>query len=208
MEEHKMKLLGLSGGLSQQTIIAIEKALDFAYQYDNSISIEALNISEYNVQYCDGRDPAKYEGDAKLVIDKITEADALLIGTLMYRGSYTGMLKNVFDIIPNDALLGKPVGLIATGGSDHHYLALEQELRPLLSFFYAFGIPGCVYASNEHYSERDLVSKDILDRLNQLAKSVVNLSRILPSDKTDIIGPMGPTMYKQKRSAPRLSVIR
>ena len=208
MGEHKMKLLGLSGGLSQQTIIAIEKALDFAYQYDNSISIEALNISEYNVQYCDGRDPAKYEGDAKLVIDKITEADALLIGTPMYRGSYTGMLKNVFDIIPNDALLGKPVGLIATGGSDHHYLALEQELRPLLSFFYAFGIPGCVYASNEHYSERDLVSKDILDRLNQLARSVVNLSRILPSDKTDIIGPMGPTMYKQKRSAPRLSVIR
>ncbi len=196
-----MKLLGVSGGLSQQTIIAIEKALDFAYQYDNSISVEALNVSEYDIQYCDGRDPTKYEGDTKLIIDKIVNADALFIGTPMYRGSYTGMLKNLFDIIPNDALLGKPVGLIATGGSDHHYLALEQELRPLLSFFYAFVVPGCVYANNQHYSERDLVSKEILDRLNQLAKSVVNLAKILPSDKTDIIGPIGPEVYKRQRMA-------
>jgi len=203
-----MRLLGLSGGLSQQTIITIEKTLDFAYQYDNSITIEALNISEYDIQYCDGRDPTKYKGDTKYVIEKIIDADALFIGTPMYRGSYTGMLKNVFDILPNDALLGKPVGLIATGGSDHHYLALEQELRPLLSFFYAFGIPGCVYANNDHFSERDLVSDEILDRLKQLAKAVVNLEKILPTDKTDIIGPMGPSVYKQKRLAPRLRVIR
>ena len=196
-----MNLLGLSGGMSQSTIIAIEKALDFAKQYDNSISIEALNVGEYDIQNCDGRDPAKYEGDARLVIDKICEADALFIGTPMYRGSYTGMLKNVFDLIPNDALLGKSVGLIATGGSDHHYLALEQELRPLLSFFNAFVIPGCVYANNEHYSNRDLVDKEILNRVEQLSRSVVNLANLLPDDVSDIIGPVGPSMYKQKRIA-------
>ena len=194
-----MKLLGISGGMSQATIIAVEKALDYAYQHDNSISIEALNISEYDIQYCDGRDPTKYEGDAKLVIDKIIESDALFIGTPMYRGSYTGMLKNVFDLIPNDALLGKPVGLIATGGSAHHYLALEQELKPLLSFFYAYVIPGCVYASSEHFSNRDLENKEVLNRLKQLAKSVVNLANLLPDDKSDVIGPIGPSMYKKQR---------
>ena len=195
-----MNLLGLSGGMSQSTIIAVEKALDFAFQYDNSISVEALNIGEYNVQYCDGRESSKYEGDTRIVIDKIIDADALFIGTPMYRGSYTGMLKNVFDLIPNDALLGKPVGLIATGGSDHHYLALEQELRPLLSFFYAYVIPGCVYVSSEHYSNRDLESMEILDRLEQLAKSVINLANLLPEDRTDVIGPIGPSTYKQKRA--------
>ncbi len=136
-----MKLLGLSGGMSQHTIVAIEKALEFAHKHDDSIAIEALNINDCDIQYCDGRNPSEYGGDAKLVIEKIINADALIIGTPMYRGSYTGRLKNVFDILPNDALMGKPVGLIATGGSDHHYLALEQELRPLLIFFYAFVIP-------------------------------------------------------------------
>ena len=192
-----MKLLGLSGGLSQQTIVAIEKGLDFAYQYDDSISIESFNVGEYNIQYCDGRDPTKYEGDAKLIINKIMEADALLIGTPMYRGSYTGMLKNVFDIIPNDALQGKPVGLIATGGSDHHYLALEHELKPLLGFFYAIVIPGCVYASNEHYSNRDLVNKDVLERLDSLAKAIVDYEKILPRDRSGIVGPLAPTMYRK-----------
>ena len=192
-----MKLLGLSGGLSQKTLVAIEKALDFAYQYDDSISIEPLNVGEYDVRFCDGRDPSKYEGDTRHIIDKITEADALIIGTPMYRGSYTGLLKNVFDLIPNDALMGKPVGLIATGGSDHHYLALEHELKPILGFFLAHAIPGSVYANNTHYSERDLVDPDILDRLKQLAQSVVNFARIIPKDKSSIVGALAPTIYRK-----------
>ena len=122
-----MKLLGISGGLSRKTLIAVEKALDCAKRHDSSIYVEAINISELNIQFCYARDPATYEGDSKLIIDKIIEADAVVFGTPMYRGTYTGLLKNVFDLIPNDALIGKPVGLIATGGSDHHYLALEHE---------------------------------------------------------------------------------
>lgn len=192
-----MKLLGLSGGLSQKTLVAVEKALDFAYQYDNSIEIEAVSVTELDLQFCDGRDPAKYEGDSRIIIDKIIDADALIIGTPMYRGSYTGVLKNVFDLIPNDALMGKPVGLIATGGSDHHYLALEHELKPILGFFYAHAIPGGVYANNEHYSDRDLVDEDILERLKQLAESVVKFEKILPDDKTSLVGAVGPQIYRK-----------
>jgi len=192
-----MKLLGISGGLSQKTFVAIEKALDFAYQYDNSIDIDVINVGELDVQFCDGRDPAKYEGDAKLIIDKIIAADALIFGTPMYRGSYTGLLKNVFDLIPNDALMGKPVGLIATGGSDHHYLAVEHELKPLLGFFLAHAIPGSVYANNDHYSNRDLVSQDVLNRLRELAESIVNFLRILPEDKASLVGARGPTIGRK-----------
>lgn len=194
-----MKLLGVSGGMSQHTIVAVEKALEFANQYDDSINIKALNIGEYDIQYCDGRDPTMYDGDAKLIIENIKDADALIIGTPMYRGSYTGMLKNVFDILPNDALMGKPVGLIATGGSDHHYLALEQELRPLLIFFYAFVIPGTVYINNKQVANEPFAIREVLDHLNLLAISVVNLTKYLPSNKTEVIGPLGPTTYFQKR---------
>jgi len=192
-----MKLLGISGGMSQKTLVALEKALDFAFQYDNSIEIEIISIGELDIQFCDGRDPAKYEGDAKLVIDKITAADALIFGTPMYRGSYTGLLKNVFDLIPNDALFGKPVGLIATGGSDHHYLALEHELKPLLGFFLAHAIPGSVYANNEHYSNRDLIDQDVIDHLRELAESIVNFLRILPEDKASLVGARAPAIKRK-----------
>jgi len=192
-----MKLLGISGGVSQKTFVAIEKALDFAYQYDNSVDIEVLSISELDIQFCDGRDPAKYEGDTKLIIDKIIAADALIFGTPMYRGTYTGLLKNVFDLIPNDALMGKPVGLIATGGSDHHYLALEHELKPLLGFFLAHALPGNVYANNDHYTNRDLVNQDVLDRLRELAESILNFVRILPEDKASLVGARGPAITRK-----------
>lgn len=192
-----MKLLGLSGGLSRKTLVAIEKALEFAKQYDDTIDVESLNVGEYDMQFCDARDPAKYEGDSKKVIDKIVEADALLVGTPMYRGSYTGLLKNVFDLIPNDALLGKPVGLIATGGSDHHYLAIEHELKPIMGFFLAHVLPGGVYANNDDYSDYDLVDEDVLERLDQLAKSIINFARIIPADRLSIVGALGPTIYRK-----------
>ena len=91
--------------------------------------------------------------------------------------------------------MGKPVGLIATGGSNHHYLALEQELRPLLTFFYAFVIPGTVYINNRQISEDSFNVSDVLDHLNQLAKSVVNLTKYLPSNKVEVIGPIGLHTY-------------
>ena len=192
-----MNLLGVSGGLSRKTLIAVEKALEFAKRHDSSIDIEAVSISDLNVQFCDARDPAKYEGDSKLIIDKIVNADAVVFGTPMYRGTYTGLLKNVFDLIPNDALLGKPVGLIATGGSDHHYLALEHELKPLLGFFYVHVVPGHVYANNSHYSDNDLVDEDILEKLNLLGQAIVNFARLMPDDKESIIGPMGPSIQRK-----------
>ena len=192
-----MKLLGISGGLSRKTLIAVEKALDSAKRHDSSVDIEAINISELDIQFCDARDPAKYEGDAKLIIDKIINADAVVFGTPMYRGTYTGLLKNVFDLIPNEALIGKPVGLIATGGSDHHYLALEHELKPLLGFFYAHVIPGHVYANNSHYSDNGLVDEDVLEKLDLLGQAMVNFAKIIPSDRESIVGPMGPSIQRK-----------
>jgi len=193
-----MKLLGLSGGptSSSKTLIAVKKALEFAKRYDNTVVTEVVNISEYKVQFCDARDPALYEGDTKLLIDKIVAADALIVGTPMYRGTYTGILKNMFDLIPNDALLGKPVGLIATGGSDHHYLAIEHELKPIMGFFHAHVLPGGVYANNQHYSDKDLVDTGILEQLDQLAKSIVNFAKLIPSDRSSLIGSVGPSIKR------------
>ena len=142
-------------------------------------------------------DPAKYEGDARLLIDKIIDADAYIIGTPMYRGTYTGILKNLFDLIPNESMIGKPVGLIATGGSDHHYLALEHELKPLLGFFLAIVLPGVVYANNGHYSQGKIDSDELIIKLQQLGESIVNFHKILPMDKLSIVGALGPTIKRQ-----------
>lgn len=190
-----MKVLGLCGSPTKpsKTLLAVQKAIDYAIATDPSVSAEVINIRDYDVVFCNGKDPATYEGDTQQIIQKIAASDALIIGTPMYRGSYTGILKNIFDILPNDALIGKPVGIIATGGSDHHFLAIEHELKPLLGFFMAYALPGAVYANNSHYTESALVDQGILDRIRKLVEDVLKFASHMPKQ---LIGAPGPEIVR------------
>lgn len=198
-----MKLLGLSGSPSKnansRTLSAVNQVMIFAKEHDDSLQTQTLNIRDLEIEFCDGRDPALYEGDTKNLIEKIIEADALIVGTPVYRGSYTGILKNVFDIIPNNALVGKPVGIVVTGSTQHHYLAIEHEIKPLLGFFHAHPLPGAVYVSREHYSDNVLVDEGALERIHQLANAVVEFTKIIPNNRDSLVGASGPEIPWESR---------
>lgn len=61
------------------------------------------------------------------------EADAVMIGTPVYKAAYSGLLKSLLDLLPQYALAGKTVLPLATGGSTAHVLAIDYALRPVLS---------------------------------------------------------------------------
>jgi FMN reductase len=88
---------------------------------------------------------------AAAVIEAVEKADALIVGTPVYKGSYTGLFKHLIDFIDPDALAGKPVVLTATGGGLRHALVLEHQLRPLFGFFTAQTLPIGVYASDQDF---------------------------------------------------------
>ena len=72
-------------------------------------------------------------------------ADMYLIATPIFRASFTGSLKNLLDLVPVEGLMGKVCGLLAMGATDHHYLAIDGQLRPVLAWFGAHLVPGGVY---------------------------------------------------------------
>ncbi|GMA49869.1 hypothetical protein GCM10025857_12260 [Alicyclobacillus contaminans] len=45
----------------------------------------------------------------------ISEADAVVVGTPIYKAAYTGILKAYLDLLPNGALANKPVLPVAVG---------------------------------------------------------------------------------------------
>lgn len=198
-----MNLLGLSGSptknATSRTLNAVKQVLDFALKHDGSLTSQTINVRDMNIEHCDGRDPSLYQGDTKILIDKIVESDAIILGTPIYRGSYTGILKNVFDILPNDALVGKPVGIVVTGSTQHHYLAIEHEIKPLLGFFHAHALPGGVYLSSEHFADNSIVGKGALERLNELATAIVVFMQHLPEDRTSLVGASGPEIPWESR---------
>lgn len=161
----------------------------FAAQTEPGIETEVIHLGDLDVQFCDGRDPGNYTGDTGWLIGQLVAADALIVGCPVYRGSYPGFLKNVFDLLPNDGLEGKSVGLIATGGTDHHFLAIEHELKPLLGFFHAHIIPGAVYAHNGHFEQGRLCAEDIREQLHILGRDTLRLSQLT---KHSCTGPPNP----------------
>lgn len=186
-----MKVLGISGSPStpSKTLLAVEAVIAHARSARPGTDASVINLRDRDVILSDGRDPAHYEGDTRAVIDEVVAADALVVGTPMYRGGYTGRLKNLFDVLPNDALEGKPVGLVATGGTDHHFLAIEHELKPLVGFFRAYAVPGAVYAHNGHFAGGELADEGVRRRIGQLADTLVEFAERMPRTLYGADGP-------------------
>ena len=57
----------------------------------------------------------------------------VIVATPIYKAAYSGLLKVFLDLLPAEALRGKTVLPLASGGSVAHLLALDYALKPVLS---------------------------------------------------------------------------
>lgn len=180
-----MKLLGISGTIiGAKTSIVVQKVLEEVKKHHPNVEIELLDLREYDVQFCDGRNPATYTGDTKKVLDIIQSADFYIIGTPIFQGSLSGPLKNLFDLINPKDLRNKVMGFVATGGTYQHYLVIENQLKPIAGFFRAFVAPGYVYVNNDHFNkDNEIIEQEVLNRITDLAKEVVFMQEALKSSE-------------------------
>ncbi|WP_414602386.1 NAD(P)H-dependent oxidoreductase [Pseudomonas aeruginosa] len=120
---------------------------------------------------------ARNQAPAELqaVLDEIESADLLLVASPVYRGSYPGLLKHLFDLIDLNALIDTPVLLAATGGTERHALVLDHQLRPLFSFFQAITLPIGVYASEADFDNYRIVSELLKARIRLAAERAAPL---------------------------------
>jgi FMN reductase len=82
---------------------------------------------------------------------QVQAADLVLVATPIYKAAYSGVLKLFLDLLPADALRGKRVLPLATGGSVAHLLAVDYALRPVLAALGAREILDTVYATDEQF---------------------------------------------------------
>lgn len=76
----------------------------------------------------------------------LATAELVLLATPIYKAAYSGLLKLFLDLLPPDALRGKTVLPLATGGTAGHLLALDYALRPVLAALGARHVLDNVYA--------------------------------------------------------------
>ena len=118
---------------------------------------------------------------ASSIIRTVESADIIVVGTPVYRASYSGALKHVFDLVHHEALAGKIIVLAATGGSLLHGLVTEHQLRPLFGFFNALTVPTAVYATEQDFADFKIINPGIHSRIARAAREALEL---LPSRKS------------------------
>jgi FMN reductase len=114
---------------------------------------------------------------AERALQLVETADILIAATPVYRGSYTGHFKHLFDLVDQNALIDTPVILAATGGSDKHCLVIEHQLRPLFGFLQSYTVPVGVYASHADFENGQVRSEIVLARIVTAARQAVSLVR-------------------------------
>ena len=81
-------------------------------------------------------------------VSQVAKAQVIVVSTPVYKAAYSGVLKVFIDLLAQNALKGKTVLPLATGGSPHHMLALDYALRPVLQSLGPRHILPGIYASD------------------------------------------------------------
>lgn len=108
----------------------------------------------------------------------VERADLLLIGTPVYKGSYTGLFKHFIDLVDYRSLAGVPVGLLAMGGSDRHALVIDHQLRPLFGFFNAQTLPTGVFVSERSYADGFIDDPVLQNRISIFVRESVDAVKV------------------------------
>jgi FMN reductase len=118
-----------------------------------AVDAALLDLATLPFSPADGRPPEDHGVELLGAVDAVAAADAVVLATPVYRGSLTGVLKNLLDHLPVEALRGTPTAIAAMGASDHHYLGAERHLRDVLAFFGALVTPTAVYLTSADFRD-------------------------------------------------------
>src|SRR5699024_224055 len=117
------------------------------------------------------------------IIQKISEqiknVKGIVIAFPVYKAAFTGILKSLIDILPQDSFKSKPVLPIMTGGSMAHLLALEYSLKPLIAILKGHSLRGVYILDTQIDKEKQnpIIDEAINNRINQQTNYFVDAIR-------------------------------
>ena len=172
-------LLGIHGSVTQPGRLhqALQLALSTVDEEATTVTTSLLHLGDYRISFADGRPLSAFTDDTEAVVQQVMAADMYLIATPIFRASYTAALKNLLDLVPVEGLMGKVCGLVGMGASDHHYLAVDTQLRPVLAWFGAHLVPGGVYLQSRHFQDGQLADPEAIAGLKALVNGIISMHR-------------------------------
>lgn len=105
-------------------------------------------------------------------LDRVVQADGVIVVSPIYNGSYSGLFKLFVDALDEGTLAGRPVLLAATGGTPRHSLAIDHAMLPLFYYLKALIAPHPVFAATKDWGA---AGGRLEKRVNRAARAFAEL---------------------------------
>jgi FMN reductase len=113
--------------------------------------------------------------------EAVAAASGIVVSTPIYKASFSGGVKALLDILPQDALLGKAVLPLASAGTLSHLLAIDYAFKPVLAALGARAIEQGVFAVDSQFEKLEAgyrLSDELVERLDRNLQDLI--SRVQP----------------------------
>ena len=182
-------VLALCGSRRDES--ATRAALDVALAAAEAAgaSTELFDLRTVDLPPLDADRDAADQGDGAQLLAAVDAADAVVLGTPVYHGSYSGVLNNALDYCGFDEFEGKTVGLLGVAGGSFPVTALDH-LRSVCRALNCWVLPhqAAIPRASQHVSysggEGRITSDDLDERVRVLGRRVVQYATIEPEPAT------------------------
>jgi NAD(P)H-dependent FMN reductase len=172
-------VVGIAGSLrdGSYTRVGLERALGAAAE--TGATTELLDLREFDLPVFDA--DQREAGDAPELTRRVRAADAILLGTPVYHGSFSSPLKNALDYCGFEEFENKTVGLLAVAGGSFPITALEH-LRSVCRALNCWVIPhqAAVPQARTVVEDGTITDDGIADRIDKLGGQAVQYATIEP----------------------------
>lgn len=86
----------------------------------------------------------------------LLNADALIVGTPVFKAGASAVFMAFFQALDNDLLIGTPVLLAGTAGSQRHGLVVDDQIRGLFAYLRTYTTPTSVFAAPDDFNDPKL----------------------------------------------------
>lgn len=152
-----------------------------------------IDLATLDLPFADGRPVEALPEGAQRAIALVQGSSSVILASPVYRATITGALKNFLDLLPIEALQGKPVGVVAMGATPHHFLGVASHVRDIAAWFGALVAPTDVYLTSADFADGELGAAPA-QQLDELLDALQALETIASTGTA-----LGPTPFAARR---------
>jgi len=142
---------------------------------------ELIDLRQMNLPFCLGETDYPNHPDVALLRQKVQSATGVLLATPEYHGSVSGVLKNALDLLDDEHIEGKMIGLLSVLGGVSSTNALNT-LRTICRQLHCWVLPEQIVVAHAEKSfnlEGQLIDKGLEQRIEKFAKHFVEATQKL-----------------------------